>query len=172
MVDEFKYEFYLNADFNNILNVAKAWLHSNGFKIKEEKVKENNKAYINSYTGAILVTTESATKRWLEIRVSRLSTSNYIVLYEKVTSFSDHMKSDLIKDEVLSLAAFLQSGGMPLNLQQQQLQVIAINVVAPPAPPPVPAQLQPALPSIFCIQCGTRNQTDAAFCKNCGATIE
>jgi len=53
--------------------------------------------------------------------------------------------------------------------QQQQQQQIVVNVAAPQVAQPVP-QTQDT--PIFCIQCGTRNQANAVFCKNCGATIE
>jgi len=169
MVDEFKCELYLNADLIAILNTVRSWLHSNGFKFKERVNGDN--AFINSRKGGFFSGVESEMRRWLEIRVSQLPTSNYIVLYERISeNVGHHMKSDIIKDEVLALAAFLQSGGIPLQPQSQhQQQQIVVNVATPQVAQPVP-QTQDT--PIFCIQCGTRNQANAVFCKNCGATIE
>jgi len=167
-VNEFKYEFHLNIDLNTILSDVKVWLFSNGFKIKEE-ISEQNKIFINSCTGTNFFSSESEVKRWLEIHANYLPAGNYVVLYEKLSAWTvGAMKSDLIKDEVLSLAAFLQAGGIPSQSQQQQQQII-VNVAAPQVAQPVP-QTQDT--PIFCIQCGTRNQANAVFCKNCGATME
>ena len=168
-INEFRHEIYANVDPSAILNVTKIWLSANQFKIK----KEIPAAFINSYAGSYFGITDHETRRWLEIRVSPLPTGIQIALYEKVAA-GGQMFGDLIKEEVLALATFLQSnlGGVPSLQQQQQQQVIAINVVAPPAPPPVPAQPQPALPSIFCIHCGSQNVNYAKFCKVCGASIE
>ena len=171
MVDEFKYELYSNADLNTILNTTKAWLHSNGFKIKEEKVRQDN-AYINAYIGVYFCTTEPATRRYLEIRVSQLPTNSYIVLYEKVTSFSDHMKSNLIKDEVMALVAFLQAGGILSQSQQQQQQQIIVNVV----PQSLPLQMPPIdnQEAAFsqCPHCHAHVRiAGATFCEKCGQSI-
>ena len=47
----------------------------------------------------------------------------------------------------------------------------APEVAAEPEPAPVPvpaAEPAPARDSVFCTKCGTENDADAAFCKNCG----
>jgi len=182
-VKEFKCKLCLNVDLSTILETTKLWLNTNCFQIKDERV-ESNKFAINSYTGSAVFTPfskEIDAKRWLEIHTKLTSKGNYIVLYEKVSVWgAGAIKTNLIKDEVMALATFLQTRCL-LSPQQQQQQVIQVNVT-----PPVvqydttasSADMQPRPPSIpqtdtiFCIHCGTSNSKIARFCKVCGATIE
>jgi rRNA maturation endonuclease Nob1 len=178
-VREFKYKLCLNVDLNVILNTAKVWLHTNCFQIKTEMAKPN-KAVINSYTGSALFTPfskESDAKRWLEIHIKLTSKGNYIVLYEKASAWTaGAIKTSLIKDEVLALAAFLQTGCLlsPQHQQQQQQQQIVVNVVSPPpVAPPTPSPVAPVhRTGILCPHCYTPIQNaGAVFCDRCGQRL-
>ena len=150
-------EFYLNMTLNDVLNLAHAWLLSNGFKIEKEVVKSTK-----------------------AVTIAKSPTHHSIAIY-----INGHAsKCSLLlrgTDVVLLLIAFLQSGGMqlqPPQQQQQQQQVITVNI--PPVqysstPSAAPQPRPPSIPSadtLFCCACGSPNRKDALFCKVCGATIE
>ena len=181
-IREFKYKLCLNVDLNAILNTAKVWLQTNCFQIKTEIVKPN-KAFINSYTGSAIFTPfsrENDAKRWLEIHIKLTSKGNYIVLYEKASVWgAGAIKTSLIKDEVMALAAFLQTGCLlsPQHQQQQQQQQIIVNVVpqtpSPTVAPPAPSSVAPVHRiGILCPHCHAPIQNaSAVFCDRCGQRL-
>lgn len=169
-----------------VLNLAHAWLLSNGFKIDKEVVKSSR-----------------------SVTVSKSPAYGSIAIY---ISSNPHKSKVLLrgKNEVLSLITYLQSGSMPLQsqFQQQQQQQIVVNFIPPPPLHPVIqptnvtlecpfchaplpnagamfckrcgqrlASVQPAPPPpvsdsvMFCNACGARLAPDAAFCKRCGVAI-
>lgn len=170
-VKEFKCKLCLNVDLSTILETTKLWLNTNCFQIKDERV-ESNKFAINSYTGSAVFTPfskEIDAKRWLEIHTKLTSKGNYIVLYEKVSVWgAGAIKTNLIKDEVMALATFLQTRCL-LSPQQQQQQQIVVNVV--PQPPIAPSSPSAPVHGILCPHCHAPINTSAIFCDQCGQRL-
>ena len=107
-IDQYSSDIYLNANINEIFSSIKQWLHANKFKIK----KEINLKFINAHSGSYLGFSDRGTKRWLEININSASNGMHVSIFEKVAS-GGAMVGNLIKEEVLGLAGYLESQFSP-----------------------------------------------------------
>jgi len=139
-IDDFNYEFYLETYSPDILNPVKSWLTANQFQIKKEKPA----TYINSFKGKMTGHYDQEKRRWLEIQVKPLPPGSQVSIYGKVAKLL-YMRSNLIRDEVLSLAAFLKASfpntcpdcSAPIRIIGAKFCEYCGKALAPP-PPLVP----------------------------------
>lgn len=160
MAGEVKREVRLKGKLNEVMPLVHMWLAHYGFRIERESVRGAK---------AGLVATSPARHSLRVMIAEHRDPRNrlYRVIYKTRTCIIDVRG---IKEEVLPLVTFLQSGGgLPLQPQSQYQQQTVVNFV-PQSPPSSVAPPVVSVPiiGIKCPRCSAPIQVGAEFCDQCG----